>query len=416
MPTEWPHIVKDGNASVPIYKIERATGYPEFKVVYYAPQPDGTKKRRFKTCAEFADAKKFASNVNAALNKGDSRTLILSGDELHAYQEAVAVLAGTGKTLIQAAHEYADAIRALNGTPLAVCVDGYRRAFARMQTKTVQAVVDELIETKRTNKKKPASEVYLKDLRGRLDKFADSFNVNIDEVTTKQIEEWLFNLKGSGRTQFNYGRLIGTLFSYAEKCHYLPKDSNPFDDVDNEFEDDTKIEIYTPAEMRAILDAARPELIPFLALGAFAGLRHAEIRRLDWADINGKVIRIEKAKSKTRQNRVIELQPNLSKWLAPHRKESGPVIEFVHVSKQLGWLAEDVTAKAREQNPNAKAFEWRHNALRHSFVSYSFALHGARQTSIEAGHSETMLFQNYRELVTADAAREWFSIEPQSQP
>ena len=35
-----------------------------------------------------------------------------------------------------------------------------------------------------------------------------------------------------------------------------------------------------------ILDFAPPELVPFLAIGAFAGLRPAEIERLDWRNID----------------------------------------------------------------------------------------------------------------------------------
>ena len=393
--------VKSGNVQIPIYRTahDRAANGFEFKVAYYVHE-GGQNKRRIKTFSDCAKAERFAADVNAAINRGDANTLTLTGDELHAYQEAVNALAGTGKTLIQCAHEYTDAIRALKGVPLAVAVEGYNRTFAKMKKMKVQAVVDELVEAKRTNKKKKASEVYLKDLRGRLDKFAESFNVDIDEVTTAQIEDFLSNLKGSGRTQFNYGRLIGTLFAFAETRHYLPKDSNPFDDVDNDFEDTGKIEVFTPDEMRKLMAAARPELIPFLALGGFAGLRHAEIRRLDWSDIGAKEIVISKEKSKTRSNRVIAIQPNLEKWLTPHRKKMGPVIEFAHVSKQLGWLAADAQV------------EWKHNAMRHSFVSYSYALHGARHTSNEAGHSETMLFQNYRSLLNADAAKEWFSIEP----
>jgi integrase len=393
--------IKSGNVGIPIYRTanpKAADGY-EFKVAYYVRDGDDN-KRRLKTFTDGAKAEKFANDLNATINKGDAHTLVLAGDELHAYQEATNVIHETGKTLIQAAHEYADAIKKLNGIPLAVAIDGYYRTHAKMERKGIQAIVDELIEAKRTNKRKPASEVYLADMRLRLDKFANSFHVNIDEVTGPQIEEYLANIKGSGRTQFNCGRLVRTLFNFAEKRHYLPKDSNPFEKIDLTFEDVGVIEIFTPEEMRKLLKAARRELIPFLALGGFAGLRNKEIQRLDWSNIVGNEIRIHAAQAKTRQSRIIEMQPNLIKWLEPHRQKSGAVVDFVHVNQQLDWLSEDAGVK------------WKRNGLRHSFCSNCYALHGAKQTSIWAGHSEDRLFKNYRALLNEDAAREWFSILP----
>jgi hypothetical protein len=124
--------VKSGNVNIPIYRTAnpKAADGHEFKVAYYVHVGD-EQKRRLKTFSDGAKAEKFASDLNATINKGDAHTLTLTGDELHAYQEAVAVLSGTGKTLIQAAHEYADAIRKLNGVPLLVAIDGCPPTYPR---------------------------------------------------------------------------------------------------------------------------------------------------------------------------------------------------------------------------------------------------------------------------------------------
>lgn len=56
---------------------------------------------------------------------------------------------------------------------------------------------------------------------------------------------------------------------------------------------------------------------------------------------------------------------------------------------------------------------WPQNVMRHSFVSYHLAQFGDIQTTaLEAGHSPDMLFRHYRELVTKDAAAEFWSITP----
>jgi len=60
-----------------------------------------------------------------------------------------------------------------------------------------------------------------------------------------------------------------------------------------------------------------------------------------------------------------------------------------------------------------KAFSWKQNALRHSYISYRVALiQDVAQVALEAGNSPKMIFQHYRELVRPDAAKAWFSIMP----
>ena len=45
--------------------------------------------------------------------------------------------------------------------------------------------------------------------------------------------------------------------------------------------------IVTP-QAAALLYHAEPEIVPFFAIGLFAGLRVAELERLDWTTSNGK--------------------------------------------------------------------------------------------------------------------------------
>jgi hypothetical protein len=53
--------------------------------------------------------------------------------------------------------------------------------------------------------------------------------------------------------------------------------------------------------------------------------------------------------------------------------------------------------------------------LRHSFISYRVAdLKDLRRVALEAGNSPAMIFRHYRELVTAEAAATWFSVEPET--
>ena len=58
-------------------------------------------------------------------------------------------------------------------------------------------------------------------------------------------------------------------------------------------------------------------------------------------------------------------------------------------------------------------FAWKHNALRHSFISYRVAeTQDVAKVSLEAGNSPQMIFKHYRELVRPDAAKAWFALMP----
>jgi hypothetical protein len=57
--------------------------------------------------------------------------------------------------------------------------------------------------------------------------------------------------------------------------------------------------------------------------------------------------------------------------------------------------------------------KWKHNGLRHSFISYRVAeIQNANQVALEAGNSPQMIFKHYRELVRPAEAKKWFGIVP----
>ena len=138
--------------------------------------------------------------------------------------------------------------------------------------------------------------------------------------------------------------------------------------------------------------------------GGFAGLRTAEIERLDWTEVNlaGKFIEL-KAKAKTRARRLVPITPNLAAWLEKCKQDEGPVWP-----QSLPYLFE-----LQRDAAKAAGVKWKHNALRHSFISYQVAeIKNVAQVALEAGNSPDIIFQHYRELVTEETAKGWFGITP----
>lgn len=102
------------------------------------------------------------------------------------------------------------------------------------------------------------------------------------------------------------------------------------------------------------------------------------------------------AKSKTRRRRLVTIEPALAAWLA-----LGGRLPLRDVNTRLWRLT------------SALPFPWPANVTRHSFVSYHLAAFGsASRTALEAGHTEQVLFNNYREIVTPEAGREFWAIRP----
>jgi len=145
---------------------------------------------------------------------------------------------------------------------------------------------------------------------------------------------------------------------------------------------------------------------------AFAGLRNAEIQRLDWSQVREDFIEIKAKNSKTNARRLVPISKNLKAWLAPRRKATGKVCFFANVNKQIVKLVGEINSKGKKQKLK-DTFQWKHNALRHSFISYRVALtQNVDQVALEAGNSPRVIFASYRELVTPEQAKSWFAVAP----
>jgi integrase len=147
---------------------------------------------------------------------------------------------------------------------------------------TAEELVRQLLAKK---EKHGASVRHLGDLRVRLTKFAEKFDgQKVGTITTGEIEDWLDSLSVAPVTRNNFRRLVILMFNYAVKRGYAK--SNPAKETGKAREPKTKTGILTVEQASALLVNAGPEILPYIAIGLFAGLRRAEIERLDWSEID----------------------------------------------------------------------------------------------------------------------------------
>jgi len=247
------------------------------------------------------------------------------------------------------------------------------------------------------------SERHLAQLRSVLRRFAAAHPGQILDVTGPDIDTWLRGLKVSPSSRNSMLTYVKVLFSFALTHNYLPEGrKTAAEQLQKVKAAGGDVEIFTPEQLRTILHAAPPRLVPLLAIGAFSGIRMAELARLDWTAVNLERghIEVRAGQAKTASRRLIPITDNLRAWLTP-LKRTGRVI----VSSQL---QKEASALAR-----ALKITWPHNVLRHSFISYRIAaVKSADQVALEAGNSPSIIFKHYRELTTEEATNEWFAIVP----
>jgi integrase len=389
---------------VVIYHVQNGA-YAQFRVASY----DSTGRRRFQVFSTYDEANKVAGQINGSVAQGDVDAIVLTGAQKVEYTRARDILKPLELSLDMAAQQLAEAAKLIPGGSVLEAVRYYaKRNPTKLPRRTVAEVVAEFTTAK---ERAGRSQDYLTDIRYRCGRFAVAFQCGVNDVSCQDIRRFLDSLNLSGRSVNNFRLLIGTFFEFAKARGYLPKDWDELAGVEDVDEAEGKIEIYTPAEMLRLLNAAPPDFLPVLAIGAFAGLRAKELERLEWSEVQVArgFIEVKASKAKTAARRLVPILPNLAQWLAPYAQHTGKV--WAH--SEAGFEKRKSETAARTASDTQKAVPWRHNALRHSFISYRVAgIQNVNQVALEAGNSSQIIFANYRELVTPDDARAWFSICP----
>ncbi len=199
-------------------------------------------------------------------------SFILTNAERVSYVHALEVLKPTGMALELAARDYAKAAKLLGGKAsiLEAVKEFTRRHLHEMPEKTLPDAVKEMLEVKEREGTSPA---YTKVLRFYLGQLAEAFQCQLRSVTTSQLSDFLRSMKVAARSKNKARQTIGAFFNYSRQQGWLPKDHDGISLLSKFKEKAGDIEIFTPQEMESFLTYSRSELIPFLALGAFAGLR-----------------------------------------------------------------------------------------------------------------------------------------------
>jgi len=363
-----------------------------------------------------AKARKAADEAVDKITEGQSEVLNLKSADAHAIIRARAFINGKEgeakieKEIDELVGEICEIRRLLGGreTPLGVTRDWLKRNAVALPRVTVADAVEKMKTQAETDGK---SDLRQKQLANVLDRFAEHFNQEVHTLTPKLIADYLTALALAERTRRNHRDVIGFFNRWLILRGYLHKGTDWLEGVQNYSARKLgQISIYTADEMRRLIAAADARILPMIVIGGFAGLRHAEIARLDWSDIDLEegFIEVKAENAKTDTRRIVPLKPNLKVFLEKMENKKGKVVPLVNTTKQLLKTATDT---ADEEN-EVEALEWKHNALRHTYISARVAESGdVPRVADEAGNSPQVIRTNYLKRMRPAAAVEWFAIQ-----
>lgn len=355
-----------------------------------------------------------AERIATAILNADTAAKSMTADDSRIFVSATETLAPFKVPLDAAARILRDAAQLVGGVERVVeACRFFNSAGADTRAATTAVVVAAFI---RDLSASGVTQLYLKPMEADLKKFAEKFPSMFAAVRATEMSDWLRDMPVGLRRRRNLRDKLVALFNWARDNGYLP------DGLRTEAE---KIKrpnvkrkapaIYTPEELDLLLvQAAQPadpkigradytDFIPFITIGAFAGLRVSEIQALEWKHVHWKDGVIEVGEEHKTGYRLVPIQPNLMSWLAPYREHMGKVCKQVrpdHVMRRLGDRA-GLPVGGRRYN----------NALRHSFVTYRVAVtKNMPLVSGESGHSVAELRKSYNRASLESAGTKWFSM------
>jgi integrase len=288
--------------------------------------------------------------------------------------------------------------------PLKVSLNEAVRDYVARRTATDASVpFEDAFATFETTGRRSAS--YARSLRQTRNRLTTLHGRQLNTITPAMIEGAIADMKPSVRN-FTL-RILGGLFMLGIKRDWCAE--NPCKRVDMAQREAKEIAVYTPEEVAKIMATTaehEPELIPFMAISFFAGLRLAEVQRLEWSAIElpEKFLKLPASITKTKRTRHVDLAENAIAWLTPYAGRVGKVVPFSPdaLHKRQHALAE------KHGVPTIK------HGARHAFASYWLAEHGdVDRLCLMLGHeSPEMTFKHYAKAATKREAKKFWSILP----
>jgi integrase len=241
------------------------------------------------------------------------------------------------------------------------------------------------------------------DFEHRCGQFVDAFpDRDAASISTDEIEQWLRHRFSHPTSRNNARKAVVNLFNFAVHKKYVP--SNPAAAIKKAKVVGGEIGILKPSQIAALLLRSTPDILPYFAIAAFAGIRPEELLKMEWSDVRWKqgIIRVRAEISKVGASRNVHIGANLAEWLQPYRHKDGMICPS-------NWRK-----LFRQTRLDAGVKHWPADCLRHSFGTYWLEKNrNGPALALEMGNSVEVILRHYYKVLDEpeDAERFW-SITP----
>ncbi len=300
------------------------------------------------------------------------------------------------------------------------CLAGIRTAHEAKEKN--QITVAEGVEQFLAYKASRVKERQIINLKTQLKRFAQDYGTDsMNSITTAQIESWLASLRSRKNPEKNaepallgalarnhYRATIHAFFKHGATPARAWNERNPVADLEPEKVEAGEPQAYNPEIVAKLMQAAldhKPELVPVIALGMFAGLRVSEAIIIDLDKLPRKAGEEFRVTGKTGA-RMATLTEAAAAWLAAQPRRKGKAWE-----KSPRMLVD-----AMQELFRIAAVDAIDNGARHSYISYRTAeTRDVARVADECGNSVSTIKNHYRQLVTSEQAARFFAIRPESE-
>ncbi len=230
------------------------------------------------------------------------------------------------------------------------------------------------------------------------------------DISRQEISDYIYVQNKHVRpiTKRNLLTNLSVLFNFAVRRDYVVE--NPLVKIDRPTVPFVKPHVLSPSDFEKLLQKCfvknwHDRLVLFVLVG-FCGIRVEEASKLRWSNLqlHRKVAEVPDTVAKKSAFRNNVIPPNAMEWLrtVEDKRRTGPIIG-------KNW---------RTLLRSAIRFcdvDYQKNCIRHSFCSYALAVGWSLADVISyMGHggSPTMVFSHYRNVVSVEDGKRWFSIVP----
>jgi integrase len=244
----------------------------------------------------------------------------------------------------------------------------------------------------------------------------------INSITRDDLLDWQNTIEGTYKTKHNHQRYVRWFFRWCiDEAEPSPIGRNPMAKIKRFEPEHSDPILLTSEQFGACLQYAKDnneiQLLAWLCLGGFHGIRTEEILRMDWSHLdwkNGYIHVLQPKKVRGWKPRHLKMRDGVRRHL------EGLIFPGHEIVPGKNSNVKQVRFNRRRKLmlQNAGITAWPRNTLRHSFKSYDEALNdGHAQTQHEMGHSNpNMTRYGYGTdtaggfFVTKESAEKWFAV------